>query len=197
MAADGAVDLAQLDARTHRLAERLEAKLSHYQLEVPLGGRGSAVTPFSWRYAAALRRLHNDLVETALAVGAVENPVALHRVRIRAKRLRYSLSRLKGWEEVDEALALLKERQDVLGELHDRHAMSATLERIVAQNAAAELASGLDALLSKARGEGHALFAQYLEHRHNSDVRLATRLDRVSERLGRRTGLHVEVVPIG
>jgi CHAD domain-containing protein len=197
LAVDGAVDVARVDARTHRTAERLEAKLSRYRLEVPLSGTGSDVTPFSWLYAAALRRLHNDLNETALAVGAVEDPEALHRVRIRAKRLRYTLTRLKGWAEVDEALVLLKQRQDLLGELHDRHAMSATLERFVVAGPPPELASGLDALLSAARSQGHALFAQYLEHRHRNDVRLAALLDVVSERLGRRSGLHVEVVPTG
>jgi CHAD domain-containing protein len=194
---DGVVDVASLDARTHRTVDRLERKLSHYRIEVPLGGGGSAVTPFSWMYAAALRRLHNDLVETALAVGAVEEPDALHRVRIRAKRLRYGLVRLKGWAEVDEALQLLKQRQDLLGELHDRHALAQTLDRLVALNPPPELAQGLDGLLASARTQGHALFAQYLEHRHRNDVRLAALLDVVSERLGRRSGLHVEVVPTG
>jgi len=75
--------------------------------------------------------------------------------------------------------------------------MSATLERFVLAGPAPELASGLDALLAGARSQGHALFAQYLEHRHRNDVRLAALLDVVSERLGRRSGLHVEVVPTG
>jgi CHAD domain-containing protein len=197
---DGEVDASWLDARTQRTAERLESKLSHYRLEVPLSGTGSAVTPFSWMYAAALRRLHNDLVETALAVGAIEDPVALHRVRIRAKRLRYALTRLKGWAEVDEAVALLKQRQDVLGELHDRHAMSERIERLAAASTpppTPELAKGLDELSASARTQGHTLFQQYLEHRHRNDVRLAALLDVVSERLGRRSGLHVEVVPSG
>src|SRR5581483_10505345 len=56
-----ATDVAWLDARTHKTAERLETKLSHYRIDVPLSGAHTAVTPFSWIYAAALRRLHNDL----------------------------------------------------------------------------------------------------------------------------------------
>ncbi len=193
----GAVDVAKIDAKTQRIAERLTPKLSHYALEVPLGTPSSTVTPFSWAYAAALRRAHNEIVDSALAVGALEDAVGLHRVRIRAKRLRYALGPLKGWAEVDEALLVLKQRQDLLGDLHDRHAMGSVLEGFAATRLAPELATGLDALLSRARTEGHALYVQYSQHRHKNDVVLATLLDVICERLGRRMGLHVEIVPGG
>ena len=61
----------------------------------------------------------------------------------------------------------------------------------------AELAQGLDALMVKARDEGRALFQQYLEHRQANDVRLGTLIDALSERLGKRLGLHLEIIPEG
>ena len=188
---DGDVEVSWLDARTQRTAERLSEKLSRYSLEVPLGAT-AAVVPFSWTYAAALRRLHNELDELALGVGSLEDPDNLHKVRIRAKRLRYALAPLEEWVEVTEALRLLKERQDLLGELHDRHAFASSLERLMLERPPPAIATGLDGLLQRARVEGHELFARYTQHRHASDVRLAALLDVICERLGRRLGLHVE-----
>jgi CHAD domain-containing protein len=118
-------------------------------------------------------------------------------VRIRAKRLRYALGPLKDWPEAAEVVRMLKERQDLLGELHDRHAFALVLERMLAQAPAPQLQVGLDALMQKAHAEGHELYLQYGQHRHQSDVRLAALLDLMSERLGKRLGLHVEVVPQG
>ncbi|MBK7857655.1 MAG: CHAD domain-containing protein [Archangiaceae bacterium] len=190
------VEVPWVDARTQKVAERLNEKLSRYVLEVPLGA-AAAVVPFSWTYAAAIRRLHNELNELALQAGSIEDPDLLHKVRIRAKRLRYALVPLKEWEEVADALRLLKEKQDLLGELHDRHAFSEALDRLLLERPPPELATGLDGLIHRARTEGHELFAKYLQHRHANDVRLAALLDVVCERLGRRLGLHLEVVPQG
>lgn len=190
------VDLGWVEARTQRVGERLSEKLDRYSLEVPLG-RSAAVVPFSWAYAAALRRLHHELTDSALRVGSMEDPERLHKVRIRAKRLRYALGPLKEWPEAADAIRLLKERQDVLGELHDRHAFQLQLDGLIGQQPPPEVQQGLQALLVKARDEGHALFQKYSEHRHSNDVRLAALVDVVSERLGKRLGLHVEVVPQG
>lgn len=193
----GGVDLGWVEARTQRVGERLEGKLGRYSLEVPLGG-GAAVVPFSWAYAAALRRLHHELTDAALRVGSLEDPDRLHKVRIRAKRLRYAVVPLKEWPEAADAIRLLKERQDVLGELHDRHAFALQLEGLLGElPSSQELQQGLSALLAKARDEGRALFQKYSEHRHANDVRIAALIDVVSERLGKRLGLHVEVVPQG
>lgn len=189
------VDLAWLDQRTQKVTGRLAEKLSRYSLDVPLGG--GAVVPFSWSYASAIRRLHNQLTESALSIGSLEDPVRLHKVRIKAKRLRYALAPLKDWPEVSEALKLLKERQDLLGELHDRHAFKAALDGLLAERPLPEIAAGLQTLIARAQQEGHALFLRYSQHRHANDVRLAALLDGVSERLGKRLGLHVEVVPQG
>lgn len=191
-----AVDLAWVESRTQRVTDRLADKLGRYSLEVPLGG-GAAVVPFSWAYASVLRRLHHELTDAALRVGSLEDPVRLHKVRIKAKRLRYALLPLKEWPEAAEAVKLLKERQDLLGELHDRHAFVLRLEGLVSERPPIEVVHGLDALMVKAREEGRALFQQYSQHRHASDVRLAALIDVLSERLGKRLGLHVEVVPQG
>src|SRR5205814_750476 len=133
--------------------------------------------------------------ELALSIGTIEDAQVLHKVRIRAKRLRYALAPLKEWTEVTETLRLLKERQDLLGELHDRHAFAVALERMMGDRPPPppEIATGLDAMLARARNEGHELFGRYSEHRHASDVRIAALLDVVCERLGRRLGLHIEV----
>lgn len=192
----GEVDLVWLEARTQKLSDRLEEKLSRYTLEVPLG-TGAQVIPFSWAYALAVRRQHNELNESALSVGALEDPVLLHRVRIKAKRLRYALVPLKDWPEVNEAVKLLKERQDLLGELHDRHAFATSFARLLADRPAPELALGLEAMTARANREAHELYVRYAQHRHANDVRLAALVDVVSERLGKRMGLHVEVVPQG
>ncbi len=191
---NGAVDLVWLDARTQKIGDRLSERLSKYSLEVPLK-TGAAVVPFSWAYASALRRLHNDLTESALSVGALEDAELLHKVRIKTKRLRYALVPLKDWVEVSEAVKLLKERQDVLGELHDRHAFVTALEALLGRRPAPELAAGLDALVARAHEEAHALFVKYAQHRHANDVRLAALVDVVTERLGKRLGLNVELVP--
>lgn len=190
------VDLRWVEARTQRVTDRLADKLGRYSLEVPIGG-GAAVVPFSWAYASALRRLHHELTDAALRVGSLDDPERLHKVRIKAKRLRYALLPLKDWPEAAEAVKVLKDRQDLLGELHDRHAFMVRLDGFVGERPAPEIAHGLDSLLVKARDEGRALFQQYSQHRHASDVRLAALIDVLSERLGKRMGLQVEVVPLG
>lgn len=188
------VDVERVDARTQKTATRLDKKLSSYSLEVPLAAN-APVVPFSWAYAAALRRLHNDLNEAALAVGSDEDPEALHRVRIRAKRLRYALAPLKEWPEAAEAMKLLKERQDVLGELNDRATFCAQLETLALDRPVPPLVQGLIELLARATHEQHERYAKYALHRHEHDVRLAALVDVVCERLGKRMGLSVEVVP--
>ena len=190
------VDLAWVESRTQRVTDRLADKLGRYSLEVPLGG-GGAVVPFSWAYAAALRRLHHELTDAALRVGSLEDPERLHKVRIKAKRLRYALLPLKEWPEAAEAVKVLKERQDLLGELHDRHAFMLQLDALQSARPPLEIAHGLDALMVRARDEGRSLFQQYSQHRHASDARLAALIDVLSERLGKRMGLQVEVVPQG
>lgn len=191
---EAAVDLGWLDGRTQKVSERLTEKLSRYSLEVPLA-HGGAVVPFSWSYASALRQLHIDLTQSALRVGSLEDPERLHKVRIKAKRLRYALGPLKDWPEVEHALKLLKERQDLLGELHDRHAFATALEGLLVDKPLPDVAAGLEALIHRAHEEGRALFMKYGEHRHANDVRLAALIDVVAERLGKRLGLAIEVVP--
>lgn len=136
-------------------------------------------------------------VKTSGVPRSASEPRLSAAVRIRAKRLRYALGPLKDWPEAAEVVRMLKERQDLLGELHDRHAFALVLERMLAQAPAPQLQVGLDALMQKAHAEGHELYLQYGQHRHQSDVRLAALLDLMSERLGKRLGLHVEVVPQG
>ncbi|BDU78749.1 CHAD domain-containing protein [Mesoterricola sediminis] len=78
----------------------------------------------------------------------LEDPEALHRARIRLKRLRYALEALAGaWPEPPApALAGLKDLQAALGEHHDL----ATLE------------SGLQRLLAGLEGRGRRILAQGL-----------------------------------
>ena len=101
------------------------------------------------------------------------------------------------WFARSEAVKLLKERQDLLGELHDRHAFATSLNGLLAEKPAPDIGQSLEGLIGRAHQEGHALYVKYAQHRHANDVRLAALVDVVAERLGKRMGLHVEVVPQG
>jgi CHAD domain-containing protein len=97
--------------RTRRLTERLAALARG-------GGGGEA----AWKVAADLvRPLVRDVVHDGRRVDPSSSPKALHRLRIRAKRLRYALEALDGIGG-DAARALanrLADLQTVLGDQRD------------------------------------------------------------------------------
>src|SRR5204863_305761 len=137
-------------------------------------------------WLATLPRLHSG-----------DEEEALHDYRVALRKLRSWLRTFgEGGGKAQKQLSALNE---ATGAARDLEVMQEWLKGDTSAAAAhvPELAQGLDGLLTRARTEGHELFQRYTQHRHASDVRLAALLDVVCERLGKRLGLHVEVVPHG
>jgi CHAD domain-containing protein/CYTH domain-containing protein len=87
--------------------------------------RGSAdprsFGPFT---ASALREISAELEARLNAVSSARDEVPIHGARIRGKRLRYVLEPLGNEQPIAaEALHRLKDLQDKLGEIHDRHVL--------------------------------------------------------------------------
>ena len=71
---------------------------------------------------------HSNLAASLEHVRSVADIEAAHRARIAAKRLRYLLEPFRDVaEEVDDAVGLLKQAQDDLGDLHDLHVLIESL----------------------------------------------------------------------
>jgi CHAD domain-containing protein len=110
-------------SRFRKVARRLATKLAR--------GRREPVAKAEARsLGAALAELvrvsASDLSEALDAIGGPFEVEQGHAARIAAKRLRYLLEPLRGGSAVDAgpAVAILKELQELLGELHDAHVAS-------------------------------------------------------------------------
>ncbi|HTN52683.1 MAG TPA: CHAD domain-containing protein [Anaeromyxobacter sp.] len=122
----------ELSARFRRLARKLERSLARPAAEVTEAAGGPA---FGEVLAAILRTQVSELLS---ALGAVSGPFDVtraHAARIAGKRLRYQLEPLRGNERGDatEAVTILKELQDLLGELHDAHVLGDLLSGALAE----------------------------------------------------------------
>ncbi len=166
-----------------RLAPHLAAGLGRYQREVAQGRRGR----FGDAAAAAVRA---QLEVLRAALGAVEGPDDVeraHRARIEGKRLRYLLEPLRqAAPPAVEAVRSMKALQDLLGELHDVHVLSARLADAVVE-AAAEGARAMHQAL-QAEGEDQARAVGLRSHRPGLlalDRRLRARRDALHAALGR------------
>jgi CHAD domain-containing protein/CYTH domain-containing protein len=85
---------------------------------------GSNPESFGRFTASVLRKASGDLAARLDAVRSLSDQVPIHRARIGSKRLRYVLEPLKDEHPLAaEALQRLKELQDGLGEIHDRHVL--------------------------------------------------------------------------
>lgn len=110
-----------------------------------LGDGTDATVRFRDTFASLLRQQAADLEARLRAITGPEDEEDAHEARISAKRLRYLLEPVR--REVDglkPLVARLKGLQDVLGDLHDRHVLEATL---------------LDAIETVAREKGERLRA--------------------------------------
>ena len=142
LAATAAIDVPKLVGRVRRMAE-FAADPAHEAV-----WRG--------RLAARLTRRAEALAEAVRAAGALYVPERLHRARIAAKKLRYTLELAgeAGAAGTKPLVRTLKRTQDTLGRLHDlqvlgRHVAALEAEpegaRVVPAEALAPLARTLDA----------------------------------------------------
>jgi CHAD domain-containing protein len=133
------------------VAPALADALARYQRRVGRGRTGR----FGDAGAAAIRRQGGALAEALAAVQGPDDVERAHRARIEAKRLRYLLEPLR--DAVPAAAApvtAMKGLQDLLGDLHDVHVLSARVAEALAA-AAAEAALAQHAALHTG-GDGAA-----------------------------------------
>ena len=134
-----------------RLTPHLADGLSRYQRRVGLSRRGR----FGDAAAQALRSQAKVLSAALEAVTGPEDAERAHRARIEGKRLRYLLEPLRGATPLAEpAVESMRVLQDLLGDLHDVHVLTAQLADAIA-DAAAEGARAVHRALH-AEGEDRA-----------------------------------------
>jgi CHAD domain-containing protein len=147
-------DLRAPAAAFRRLAGRLEKALAAGS--GPAGaGRGP---PFGTVLADLLRAHAARLGEALSAVSGPLDVEHAHAARIAGKRLRYLLEPLRGNRRADArpAVAVLKELQDLLGDLHDAHVAMDLVAEALAETAAGR-AREAHAALAAGAGTADAL----------------------------------------
>lgn len=159
-----------LDLPISRLRRHLDAVVAR---------RGEGAFTVLVRLREFVEAGRRDLVTTLDKLGQRFDPAMLHKLRIRARRLRYVaevMDALRG--QPSGAAPLFKQLQERLGHIHDAHVLSAWLGR---QAALAE-ARGVDALAAEARRlEGHFHEASRLQHAEFLELRPAELLARALE----------------
>jgi CHAD domain-containing protein len=162
---------ARMRAR-HRMAEALldiEIASLRRDLRAVAGRKADAIFTVLARLRAARETLGRDVLSRMAALDTRYQPAALHRLRTRLRRLRYTV-------EVREALKargapapiLFKTLQDHLGKAHDTHVLAEWLSR----QATAARSRGTPALATEAARLAATFRAQSKEHHR---VFLATR----------------------
>lgn len=123
----------------------LRDRLKHYELRVELGNIPQTVR-FGEVTADLIASQLEDIRKHHVLIRDASDEPNIHETRIAAKRLRYVLEPLKG--EIEGCAPLvkrMKELQDVLGDLHDMHVMTATLAGAI-ETAATERARRMYAI---------------------------------------------------
>jgi CHAD domain-containing protein len=151
-------DLRATAARFRRLARRIAKALAGATGPAPAG----PVPSFGALLADLLR---SHAVELASALEAVGGPLDVepgHAARIAGKRLRYLLEPLRGNRRADAspAVAVLKELQDLLGELHDAHVSMDTVAAALVEAAAGRAREAHAAVLAGDAGAGSLRLAR-------------------------------------
>jgi CHAD domain-containing protein len=123
----------------------------------------------AWRWAVQARvvRRAERLRRAIDEAGGVYLPERLHAVRIAVKKLRYALELLVDLGGASSAdLRTLKERQDVLGRMHDLQGLMARVRSLEASRGASiEDRTGLAALVDALEDECRLLHARYVSDR--------------------------------
>jgi CHAD domain-containing protein len=98
--------------RYHRLLDRLEH---------PRFRKVIADTPLGERAGSMLRRIGRGVAKAGSKLDESSTPATIHRLRVRVKRLRYTVDMLSelGGKRCKRLLARLEEIQDLLGNLND------------------------------------------------------------------------------
>ncbi len=176
--------------RFERAQSSLRPALERWRLELRVGEEGE-VKPFAWAWMTVLRQGLADLLDAAGQVQGAHDAEALHVTRIRVKRLRYITEPLKSWPEGKDVVAGLKKRQELLGELHDRHVLLQRSAVLTAEGQPGP-AEAISALL---RTQVAQLYAKHLDSRAN-DAELGASVESICQRLHRRRALKVDYYPL-
>jgi CHAD domain-containing protein len=133
----------------------------------------------AWRWAVQARVVRRaDRLRLAIdAAGAVYLPERLHIVRIAVKKLRYTLELLEELGGASAAdLRALKEKQDVLGRMHDLQGLMARARTLEASGTDGPIdGESLDALVDMLEDQCRRLHARYVGDRQTLAA-LAARL---------------------
>jgi CHAD domain-containing protein len=177
----------ELDAERRTLRQRLRAargrsrtRMAEALMDIDIARvRRDLRAIVSWRAElvfTALLRVRDardtrgtDILQALEALGDRFDAAALHRLRIRLRRLRYAAElaeKLTG--QTTEAPALFRELQDVLGHVRDAHVLSSWMGR----QAAAAVTRGQVALAAAAREE-EAYFLEKSLRQHRSFLALS------------------------
>ncbi len=115
------------------IAEDLGARLVAYRVAVDLE-RPARPASFAAATRAALTRSAGELLEKLGEIESVADETAGHAARIAAKRLRYIAEPVAPWITASQRpVELLKELQDLLGELHDGQLLAALVGQALAE----------------------------------------------------------------
>jgi CHAD domain-containing protein len=161
------INLKRLEDRTKALAEHVE-----------VGGERSAESVL----AARLRKRAKWLAEALSAAGTMYAPAPIHRVRIAAKKLRYTLEvvQASSGAPVSRDIAALRRLQDLLGRLRDLQILQSHVHTVGSEAARDVVLNGaFDAMHTELEAECRALHADFLRQTE----RLAALTDRASREI--------------
>lgn len=148
-------EITRTDTKLRRRFTKLERTLRSRLDALP--GSDRAMPPFRSIAGPALRRHAAALHKRLSVIRSWQDGVQLHAARIAAKRLRYLLEPLEDVVPSGSALLrLLKNLQDLLGQLTDAH----VLEREIDAADGSERGAGVTAAVRRLRTESAALFAR-------------------------------------
>ena len=151
-------DLRATASRFRRLARRIAKALAGATGPAP----GEPVPSFGALLAGLLRSHAAELASALEAVGGPLDVEPGHAARIAGKRLRYLLEPLRGSRRADAspAVAVLKELQDLLGELHDAHVAMGTVAAALVETATGRAREAHAAVLAGDAGAGSLRLAR-------------------------------------
>jgi CHAD domain-containing protein len=137
-------------ARFRGLARKLERALAEPEELAP----AARAPPFGVVLADLVRSHAADLFRSLGTVGGPLDVGNAHAARIAGKRLRYLLEPLRGNRRADArpAVTVLKELQDLLGDLHDAHVAMDTVAEALVESAAVRAREAHSAVLAGRAG---------------------------------------------